>query len=47
MKIWITFLFGCFVVGGFSLRRNRPDRPRLFLLLCIAVAAMMYSGRFS
>jgi uncharacterized membrane protein len=47
MKVWITFLLGCFVVGGLSLRKNKPDRPALFLLLCVVVAAAMYSGRLS
>lgn len=47
MKIWMLFLLGSFIAGGVSLRRSKPERPMLFLVVCIVVAAATYSGRFS
>ena len=50
MKVWVFFLFCSLFAGGLSLRRGRAERaprPLLMFVASLAVAAALYSQRFS
>jgi hypothetical protein len=46
MKVWIAFLLLSFVVGGWSMRRNKRERFWLVFGLCVIVAFALQSQRW-
>lgn len=47
MKIWLVLLLLSFVAGGRNLRRDRPERALVVLVVCLLVAVALSTRRFA
>jgi hypothetical protein len=47
MKVFVFFLLMSFVLGGRSIRREKPDRVWLILGACVLVSGALYSYKFA